>query len=126
MSKRRARRGFSLKTYRPCTEPGCPELVEGGGYCTDHARLERSKQDARRGSFRERGYDGTYTKNRARVLREEVFCFRCGRPVDKTLTFPNPWSPTAGHIVPRSRGGSNERSNLRLEHLRCNSSSQAR
>jgi 5-methylcytosine-specific restriction endonuclease McrA len=113
-------------TYRPCTRSGCPTLVEGGGYCIEHGREERAGRDAARGTFQERGYDALYRRNRARVLREEVLCVVCRKTVNKSLKFPDPWSATAGHIVPRSRGGSNERGNLQLEHLHCNSSRQAR
>jgi 5-methylcytosine-specific restriction endonuclease McrA len=31
-----------------------------------------------------------------------------------------PWAPSVDHIVPRALGGTNDRSNLRAAHQRCN------
>lgn len=60
------------------------------------------------------GY-ATYRRNRAVVLAEEQTCWMCGRP-------GTPDDPlTADHVIPRSRGGSHDRRNLRAGHLSCNS-----
>lgn len=60
-----------------------------------------------------------YRANRARVLAEERVCWICGRPgaPDDPLT--------ADHVIPRSLGGSHDRSNLRAGHRSCNSSRKA-
>lgn len=50
--------------------------------------------------------------------RDEGVCQLCGRlidPNDKKL-----WMGTLDHIVPRSKGGADEPSNLRLAHMICN------
>ena len=53
--------------------------------------------------------------------RDEWRCGICGEDVDRTLMGSrSPWRPSADHIVPRARGGSNEMSNLRLAHFWCN------
>lgn len=58
---------------------------------------------------------------RAQVLREETECWICGKPVDKTLKTPHPWSPEVDEIVPRAFGGSPiDRRNCRLAHRICN------
>jgi 5-methylcytosine-specific restriction endonuclease McrA len=53
--------------------------------------------------------DGThraqFDKNRAKVLATREVCGICGRPVDKTLKWPHPFSPTVDHIIPIDRGG---------------------
>jgi 5-methylcytosine-specific restriction endonuclease McrA len=41
-------------------------------------------------------------------------CWLCGQPV--------PGLPSADHVIPRSRGGSDDIENLRPCHTRCNSS----
>ena len=47
-------------------------------------------------------------------------CAKCGQHVDLAIRYPHPMSPSIGHQLPRSRGGSDAPENLRLEHLRCN------
>lgn len=73
-----------------------------------------------RPSFHQRGYDRTYHRNRARVIAEETDCWICHKPVDKTLSGRDPYGPTADHVLPRHKGGTNDRTNLRLAHQRCN------
>lgn len=77
---------------------------------------------ARNGTGTRRGRSGyTWNRLRARVLREETHCWRCGEPVDVSLSGMVPAGPTVDHIVPLSQGGAAEdRANLRLAHRRCN------
>ena len=54
---------------------------------------------------------------RRRVLAEEVDCWLCGKPVDKTLKTPDPGSPEVDEVVPVSLGGDPfARANCRLAH----------
>ena len=46
-------------------------------------------------------------------------CHWCGKPMDFVDKL-NPLSATIEHLVPKSKGGTNEQSNLRLAHRRCN------
>lgn len=44
-----------------------------------------------------------------------------GRAIDPMLYRRNsPWAPSVDHIVPKSRGGTGQRDNLRAAHKRCN------
>lgn len=53
--------------------------------------------------------------------RDGTDCGICGSPVDMTLTRSDGLHcPSVDHIIPRSRGGSHDPSNLQLAHLRCN------
>lgn len=62
-----------------------------------------------------------YEKNRKRVLATQEVCGICGKPVDKSLKFPHPLSPTVDHIIPISKGGHpSEMDNLQLAHMCCN------
>jgi len=71
-------------TRRPCSgSPICPNLVEGGGPCPDHAK----QADQRRGSSYRRGYDHRWRATRNRYLEHlrandpggVARCEECGR-----------------------------------------------
>ena len=58
---------------------------------------------------------------RARVLAAYDTCAICGKPVDKSLRTPNPWSAEVDEIIPVSRGGSpTDWHNVQLTHRCCN------
>ena len=62
-----------------------------------------------------------YNKAKKIIYAQQSVCGICGRPVDKKLTFPNPWSPTLDHIIPVQKGGDPVAlENLQLAHLQCN------
>ena len=47
-------------------------------------------------------------------------CGICGDPIDRDLPYPDPLSKSVDHIVPLSKGGAHEQSNLQWAHLVCN------
>lgn len=47
-------------------------------------------------------------------------CTLCAAPIDHELKYPDPLSKSVDHIVPLSRGGTHEQSNLAWAHLVCN------
>ena len=62
-----------------------------------------------------------FEKNRGIVLKTQGVCGICGGPVDFTLRFPDPMSPTVDHIIPVSKGGHpSALENLQLAHRCCN------
>lgn len=108
------------KQLRVCSVPGCPELT-ASSRCREHTAKQRATQDAKRGNWRQRGYDPEYDRNRLTVIREETHCWICNQLVDKTLPGTHRDGPTADHVIRKEDGGTNKRDNLRLAHLRCNS-----
>lgn len=69
--------------------------------------------------------DGThraaFDKNKKRIYATQSVCALCGRPVDFSLKFPDPMSPTVDHIIPIAKGGHpSDIENLQLAHLACN------
>lgn len=62
-----------------------------------------------------------YEHNRKRILASQDVCGICGKPVDKSLKYPDPYSASVDHIIPVSKGGHpSAMDNLQLAHLKCN------
>ena len=62
-----------------------------------------------------------YERNARRVLASSDVCAICGKPIDKSLKYPHPLSPSVDHIEPISKGGHpSDLDNLQLTHLVCN------
>ena len=76
---------------------------------------------ANKGMERYGVHRSAYEKNKKRVLKEQTICGICGKPVDKTIKYPHPFSATVDHIIPLDRGGHpSDMSNLQLAHFKCN------
>lgn len=58
--------------------------------------------------------------------RDQWSCYLCGKPVDKELDWPHTESASMDHVVPLSKGGPHVRDNVRLTHLWCNLSKNAK
>lgn len=56
----------------------------------------------------------------ALAIRDGAFCGLCGCDVDMAATRPDVMCPSVDHILPRSRGGTDDPENLQLAHLLCN------
>ena len=70
-------------------------------------------------------HDGThrlaFERAKRRILASESVCGICGLPVNKSLKYPDPMSPSIDHIIPIDRGGHpSDISNLQLAHWKCN------
>jgi 5-methylcytosine-specific restriction endonuclease McrA len=52
--------------------------------------------------------------------RDGATCQLCLELVDLTLPSSDLWGPTLDHIVPQSKGGTHDETNLRLAHRWCN------
>lgn len=54
------------------------------------------------------------------VLMHGITCWLCHQPIDLRLAHPASGSLSVDHVVPRSRGGTDQLANLRPAHLGCN------
>jgi 5-methylcytosine-specific restriction endonuclease McrA len=62
-----------------------------------------------------------------RVYRADAgICHLCHLPVPANADPESDQAPTVDHLVTRSEGGSDDKSNLRLAHRRCNNIRQDR
>ena len=62
-----------------------------------------------------------FEKAKKHILATQDTCGICGRPVDKSLKYPDPMSPVIDHIIPVDKGGHpSDPSNLQLAHMCCN------
>lgn len=62
-----------------------------------------------------------FESNKKRILATQSICGICGLPVDKTIKYPHPMSPTVDHKNPLDLGGSkSDIDNLQLAHFGCN------
>lgn len=83
--------------------------------CNYGAHALQRKLRARTGGEAKPGYLRAFICDRDRWQ-----CGICRKPVDRRLQHPEPMCASLDHIVPVSRGGTNDLWNLRLTHLRCN------
>ena len=64
---------------------------------------------------------GQFEKNKKRIYVTQTVCGICGKPVDFSLKYPHPLSPTVDHIIPVAKGGHpSDIDNLQLAHRCCN------
>lgn len=64
-----------------------------------------------------------YQINKKKIIASQNICGICGKPVDKTLKYPDPLSACIDHIIPVAKGGHpSDIENLQLAHWTCNRS----
>lgn len=94
--------------------------------------LYRTGGEMSRGVYADRPVYGTrpernpslraqWEANKKIILATQSVCGICGKPVDKSLRYPDPMSPTVDHIIPVSKYGDPvSLDNLQLAHRYCN------
>lgn len=98
------------RTARVCSSPGCPTIVVGGSYCDPHAPAPWAN------STRAKQRPIGWARIRARVLRRDNnVCQYCGREATEV-----------DHVVPVSRGGSHNLTNLVASCSACNAKKNIR
>jgi 5-methylcytosine-specific restriction protein A len=100
-----------MGAYRPCVIPGCITLVRSGSLCDAH----RHRREVERGTSTARGYGYAWRKIRDAFLQKrpwcsDVFGFHEGALVPAVHV---------DHRIPKSRGGTDDESNLDGKCGRC-------
>lgn len=115
----------SKPTNRKCAHCGIvvPQAMRADAkFCSDAcnsaAHAITRKHAKRAGRSRNPG-DPLLLRN-AIAVRDKFRCGLCGGRVDMALKHPDALFGSIDHIVPLSRGGTNDLANLQLAHLRCN------
>ncbi len=89
---------------------GCPPA-----FCIGKDMATRNRPD------KDGPHRGQYEKNKKRIYATQTICGICGKPVDFSLKYPHPLSPTIDHIIPIAKGGHpSDIDNLQLAHRCCN------
>ncbi len=106
----------------PSRCPSCRRLQATPGRCPTCRAAQYRETDARRGTFRQRGYDTRHTNEareaKADAVARQLPCPRCGLPMlpGQALDY--------GHTVARSVDPTSRAD--RVEHSSCNRSAGAR
>jgi hypothetical protein len=74
----------------------------------------------RRKKARRRGATGILPATPEIYLRDGGICQICKKRVPRHRKFPHPQFATLDHIVPITKGGTNDAVNIQLAHFRCN------
>lgn len=94
------------KPKKPCAFPGCPNLTHDA-YCEEHAALRQKQYDKyNRSPNHDKKYGNNWRRIRGLYVKKHPLCERCLKegkitPVEEVH-----------HIIPLSRGGTNQFSNL--------------
>jgi 5-methylcytosine-specific restriction protein A len=97
-----------VRAKRPCTHPGCPELVDKGR-CPEHRRQDQQQRDTKTPEERRFYSSARWQAIRADQLRREPLCRDC--KVEGRVTI----AKVADHVTPRRQGGSDDPSNLQSQ-----------
>lgn len=119
-----------------CATKDCPRPVRAKGLCANHYKAQARKEgwtskepwnDRRRDNYHRRRALKKAAATGRPVIRDEIAArdgYRCGicsSRVDMAKVWPHPMSPSLDHVVPLTKGGAHDPSNVQLAHLRCNS-----
>jgi predicted nucleic acid-binding Zn ribbon protein len=98
-------------TIRPRTAPV--------RFCSDCVLLRAKAHDARK-THRRRAIGPEVLSAHQIAERDGVLCRICQGVVDMSLSGNHKWGPTIEHLIPVSKGGTNDHENLALAHRHCN------
>ena len=103
------------KPKRPCSYPGCPMLTDGR-FCTEHQKQENKRYEKydRLPEVKKR-YGRAWKRIRDRHIAQHPLCEVCKKNGKLTP------AEEVHHIVPLSRGGTHENSNLMSLCKACHS-----
>lgn len=100
-------------TWRACLNCGAPSPSPR---CPDCTATHQQTTDRKRGGAHGRGYTRAWEKIAAQAMKEQPYCLTCGSTTDLTVD----------HVVPKAKGGTDDRHNLVTMCRRHNSSKGSR
>lgn len=118
-----------------CSAAKCARPVRAKGLCSMHYKTQARAEgrlsnpvwdDKRRDNYQRRRALKKAAETGDPVRRDDIAardgyrCGLCAKRVDMTKPWPHPLSPSLDHIIPLTRGGAHDPSNVQLAHLRCN------
>lgn len=108
------------KPKRPCAYPSCPKLTDGR-YCEEHQKLtDKSYNKYQRDPATRKRYGSAWRKIRSRYIKAHPLCEECKKAGKLTP------AQEVHHVVPLSKGGTHEESNLMSLCTSCHSTITAR
>ena len=108
------------KPTRPCSYPGCPRLTDGR-FCEKHAKLEsRRYEKYDRDPATRKRYGRAWKRVRERYIAAHPLCEKCRERGKLTP------AQEVHHLLPLSRGGTHDESNLMALCKPCHSEITAR
>lgn len=118
---REERPDFVEQPCHYCNQPVWKLATRGGivshPICKDAARRDRNRQkNSKRRNYR---YI-SQSKFMEISIRDEWTCHLCGEQVDETLPRLAAKGASLDHVIPLSKGGTDDPENLKLAHFICN------
>lgn len=104
------------KPKRPCAYPGCGLLADSGEYCAEHKKVVTKRYNQyQRDPASNKRYGRSWKRIRDRYIKAHPLCEEC----DKNGRIKA--AEEVHHILPLSKGGGNETSNLMALCKPCHS-----
>ena len=105
------------KPKRPCSYPGCGRLCDNGEqYCAEHKKLmDKHYNNFQRDPEHNKRYGRAWKRIRDRYIKAHPLCEECQKSGRLTP------AEEVHHILPLSKGGGNEASNLMALCKSCHS-----
>ena len=107
---------------RPCSDPGCPEIIREGTYCAAHRREKKREIDKKRESAAKRGYDARWRRLRKWHLNRHPLCVDPFGDHEGRITS----ATLVDHIMPLRQGGTHALENLQSCCTKCHNKKTAR
>lgn len=104
------------KPKKPCSYPGCPELIEDGSYCKKHQRdVNRYYEKYKKDPLTKKRYGSKWRKIRNRYINDNPLCEQCLKDGGFTK------EQEVHHILPLRCGWNRDKSNLMSLCKSCHS-----
>lgn len=114
---------------KPCEADDCDADAKANGLCWTHLNRQRYADPDYKTEWGRWARERRARKRGATVepfTKEQVFerdrwrCQLCGKPTNRSVSWPHPDFPVLDHIVPLALGGAHSLANTQCSHNRCN------